>query len=118
MSDRAASSSPPPGSPPATAQAGAKPPPPLEAPTAYLARHGIHVVVDRLARDILREQPTDPSLWMQRWLLEEHRKRCAAKHAEHHRAASAAASGDAAAAAASADADISADASAEGLPDA
>ena len=58
----------------------------LEAPAAYLRRHHIHVVVDRLARDILREQPEEPTLWMQRWLLEEHRKQCAAKHQQQQAA--------------------------------
>ena len=52
---------------------------PTEPPPAYLTRHGIHVVVDRLVRDILKERPDEPNSWMQRWLLEEHRAQCARK---------------------------------------
>jgi hypothetical protein len=55
-------------------------PPGREAPGAYLARHGVHTVVDRMVRDILSEKPSDPGPWMQRWLLEHHRQQCAERH--------------------------------------
>jgi hypothetical protein len=51
-----------------------------EAPQAYLSRHGIHIIVDRLVRDILVEKPRDPGPWMQRWLFEHHRQQCAQRH--------------------------------------
>ena len=41
--------------------------------STYLQQHRIHVLVDRLVRDLLEERPDDPSAWMQRWLLEEQR---------------------------------------------
>jgi hypothetical protein len=51
-----------------------------EPAAAYLTRHGVHFIVDRLVRGILDERPDDAAQWMQRWLLEEHRQQCAKKH--------------------------------------
>ena len=69
----------------------------IEPVSSYLQRHRIHVLVDRLVRDLLEERPADSGAWMQRWLLEEHRQECAEKHSRSPHASStiAAASGQA-----------------------
>mmetsp|Transcript_12760 Transcript_12760/g.14650 ORF Transcript_12760/g.14650 Transcript_12760/m.14650 type:complete len:99 (+) Transcript_12760:46-342(+) len=57
-------------------------PPRLMAPsvTTYVQRHQVHLLLDRLVKDLLVEKPMDSDAWMLRWLLEQHRQACAKKH--------------------------------------
>lgn len=48
--------------------------------TDYVQKHHIHVLLDRMVKDILVEKPTESDPWMLRWFLEQHRLECAKKH--------------------------------------
>jgi hypothetical protein len=46
----------------------------------YVQSHNIHILLDRMVKDILVETPKDSDAWMLRWFLEQHRQSCAQKH--------------------------------------
>ncbi len=46
----------------------------------YVQRHNIHLLLDRMVKDILCEKPNDSDSWMLRWFLEQHRLECEEKH--------------------------------------
>ena len=46
----------------------------------YVQQHNIHLLLDRMVKDILTERPQDSDSWMLRWFLEQHRLECEEKH--------------------------------------
>ena len=46
----------------------------------YVRHHNIHILLDRMVKDILLDKPEDSDAWMLRWFLEQHRQDCAERH--------------------------------------
>jgi hypothetical protein len=42
---------------------------------AYLRKHRVNVLIDRMVRDLLEERPANSGAWMLEWLAAEHAKR-------------------------------------------
>jgi hypothetical protein len=55
---------------------------------AYLRKHRVNVLVDRMVRDLLEERPANSGAWMLEWLAAEHAKRDRRLHASSSAAGS------------------------------
>ena len=42
----------------------------------YLQSHDVHILLDKMIREVLVEKPKDAHKWMLRWFLERHRVQC------------------------------------------
>ena len=47
---------------------------------SYVKQHRIHVLLDKLVKDLLTEKPADSAAWMLRWFVERHRLACEERH--------------------------------------
>eukprot|EP00164_Ancoracysta_twista_P021493 GFYU01039090.1.p1 GENE.GFYU01039090.1~~GFYU01039090.1.p1 ORF type:complete len:252 (+),score=11.92 GFYU01039090.1:89-844(+) len=47
---------------------------------SYVKHHRIHVLLDKLVKDLLTEKPADSAAWMLRWFVERHRLACEERH--------------------------------------
>lgn len=50
---------------------------------AYLRDHNVHVLLDRLVKEVLVEKPADSSTWMLRWFREQHRLQCEERYRQN-----------------------------------
>lgn len=66
--------------PPQTSSPTAAHPPKVVDVASYVKHHRIHVLLDRLVKDLLLEKPADSAAWMLRWFVERHRLACEERH--------------------------------------